>query len=66
MTDDDGNEIECDDPYGEGEWFDDTDGMVIAVMVGDDREWKVDPSDLTEIGSEDYCSSCGQIGCGWC
>lgn len=40
-------------------------GMVLAVMVGDDRVHIVDPDDLTVIGEDDYCSCCGQIGCGW-
>ena len=66
VTDDDGNEWEQDDPDGEGEWVDDTGGRVVAVMVGDDREHTVDTSDLTELADEDYCSGCGQIGCGWC
>ena len=39
--------------------------MVRAVMVGDDREHLVDVDDLTMIGEEDYCWSCGQTGCGW-
>lgn len=39
-------------------------GMVRAVMVGDDRVHIVDPDDLTEIDEDDYCSGCGQIGCG--
>ena len=37
---------------------------VIAVMVGDDREHIVDVSDLRKLDDEDYCSGCGQIGCG--
>lgn len=39
-------------------------GNVLAVMVGDDRRHSVDPADLTPIAWEDYCGSCGQIGCG--
>lgn len=38
-------------------------GMVEAVMVGDDRVWVVDPDDLTAIQDDEYCSSCGQVGC---
>jgi len=40
-------------------------GMARMVMVGDDREHIIDPADCTVLGYEDYCSSCGQIGCGW-
>lgn len=38
--------------------------LVVAVMVGDDREHIVDVSDLTILADEDYCHECGQIGCG--
>jgi len=38
-------------------------GMMRAVMVGDDRVWVVDPSDLTKLGELDYCAECGQVGC---
>lgn len=38
-------------------------GNVIMIMVGDDRKFSVDPGDVTRIADEDYCSSCGQIGC---
>jgi hypothetical protein len=39
--------------------------MLRVVMVGDDREHEVDPDDLVMLDDDDYCSSCGQIGCGW-
>jgi len=32
-------------------------------MVGDDREFSVDPEDVTEIPENAYCPECGQIGC---
>jgi len=64
LTDDDGNDYEYELEL-EGEWIDDEEGRVRAVMVGDDHEWLVDPSDLTPIADEDYCSGCGQIGCAW-
>lgn len=44
--------------------IDDNPNMVIAVMVGDDIEWHVDVDELTAINDDDYCSGCGQIGCG--
>jgi hypothetical protein len=40
-------------------------GNVVAVMVGDDREHYLDPSDLTALDDSEYCSCCGQIGCAW-
>jgi len=62
MTDDAGNEWEAE--TGDGEWVEDTEsGMVLMVMVGDDHEHKVDATDCTEIGEDDYCHECGQIGC---
>lgn len=57
---------EYEEDTGEGEWVEDkTSGMVIAVMVGDDRKHTIDVSDLEPISDDDYCSSCGQIGCCW-
>lgn len=59
------------------EWIEDEDGevyynepeeiedreRVIAVMVGDDREFEVEVSELTLLPREDFCGVCGQIGC---
>lgn len=38
--------------------------QLFAVMVGDDRPFPVDADDLTKLEDEEYCSECGQIGCG--
>jgi len=38
-------------------------GNVVCVMVGDDRRFTFNPSELTPLADEDYCSECGQIGC---
>ena len=38
--------------------------MVQAVMVGDDRVHKVDVKDCEEINDDEFCSECGQMGCG--
>lgn len=52
-------------------WIADADGLVEthdfvrAVMVGDNKEHIIDVDDLTPINDNDYCSCCGQIGCGW-
>ena len=40
-------------------------GMVSAVMVGDDSPHVVDIGDAEPIGEDDYCPSCGQLGCSW-
>lgn len=65
--DPDGNEVLVDDVYGEGEWVDDLESnMARVIMVGDDRIHEVDADELTELADDEYCSGCGQIGCGWC
>lgn len=62
--DEDGEEVEVE--LDEGEWVeqDETCGRVLVVMVGDDKKHEVDVEDLTQIEEEDFCPSCGQIGCG--
>lgn len=39
--------------------------LVRMVMVGDDRVFEVDRDDLSPLDADDYCSECGQVGCGW-
>jgi hypothetical protein len=36
---------------------------VVCYMIGDDREFTFDVSDLTELDETEYCTVCGQIGC---
>lgn len=36
---------------------------VIAVMVGDDRPWRIAVSDAIVIPREAFCGECGQLGC---
>lgn len=38
-------------------------GKVVAVMIGDDRRFTFEEGDLTPLAREDYCGSCGQVGC---
>lgn len=38
---------------------------VIAVITGDNHQFMIEVSELSEIGDDDYCPSCGQIGCDW-
>jgi hypothetical protein len=38
---------------------------LVVVMIGDDYKWHVGIDDVHEIDDDDYCSGCGQIGCGW-
>ena len=39
-------------------------GRVLAVMVGDDVRHRVNEEDLTPLPSDEFCHSCGQVGCG--
>ncbi len=38
-------------------------GRVVAVMVGDDRHFAFDESEVKPLAREAFCGSCGQIGC---
>ncbi len=38
-------------------------GMIVAVMVGDDRHFVLDQGDIIPITEDEYCHGCGQIGC---
>lgn len=38
----------------------------LVHMVGDDREYDVHIDELTSLDEAEFCSGCGQIGCGWC
>jgi len=44
-------------------WIIDPDVPFIR-LIGDDRDFEVDPSQLTPIDRDDFCGGCGQIGCG--
>lgn len=39
-------------------------GFYDCMMVGDDRIHIVDVDDMRFLEGEEYCSVCGQIGCG--
>lgn len=41
-----------------------SDSMVDCYMIGDDRKFEFDIDELTAIDVNDFCGSCGQIGCG--
>ncbi len=38
--------------------------VVECYMVGDDKMYKFDIDELTAVNVNDFCYSCGQIGCG--
>jgi len=58
-----GHETELDE---DTEWsgYETRTGNLIAVMVGDDRLFSVDPSTVHPIPEGSFCPECGQIGCG--
>lgn len=39
-------------------------GNAVMVMVGDDRKFSFDPSEVHKLKRSEYCGECGQIGCG--
>lgn len=55
------------EPDEDTEWsgYENHTGLILAHMVGDDRTFSFEPDDLTPISDDDYCSGCGQVGCGW-
>lgn len=38
---------------------------VRLVMIGDDRVHEVDPSEVHPLDAGEFCTECGQVGCGW-
>ena len=54
------------EPTEDTEWdgYEQRTGQVVAVMIGDDRRFTFDPSELAPLDREEYCGVCGQIGCG--
>jgi hypothetical protein len=54
------------EPDEDTEWsgYERRTGRVVAVMVGDDRRFSFDPSEVHPLEREAYCAICGQIGCG--
>lgn len=63
------DEFICLDEDGDVEWGWETveivsDTIVECYMVGDDRMFKFDIDDLTPLDIDNFCGSCGQIGCG--
>jgi hypothetical protein len=39
-------------------------GLVAVHMVGDNKVYFEQVSNLVPLKDEDYCQSCGQVGCG--
>ena len=38
-------------------------GRVVMTMIGDDRYFAFDLSDIVPLNREEYCGNCGQLGC---
>ena len=44
-------------------YADDAEETAVVYMVGDDETHKVKVSDCTPLSDDEFCLSCGQIGC---
>ena len=53
------------EPTEETEWsgLEERTGRVVCVMVGDDKRFAFDPTEVHPLADLDYCAECGQIGC---
>jgi len=53
------------EPDEDTEWsgIENRTGKVVCVMIGDDRRFTFDLDEIVPINEEEYCPSCGQIGC---
>ncbi len=54
------------EPDEDTEWtgMENRTGMLVCRMIGDDRDFIFDPDDIEPLDRDEYCSECGQIGCG--
>ena len=54
------------EPDADTEWtgIENRTGNLIVVMVGDDQRFSVSPDDVSPLTGGEFCSECGQIGCG--
>ena len=54
------------EPDEDTEWsgIENRTGSLLAVVVGDDHKYIVEPDDLTELDEAEFCNGCGQFGCG--
>jgi len=42
---------------------DNNEDTVVAIMVGDDREFYMNRIDVITVDRESFCGECGQVGC---
>jgi hypothetical protein len=59
--DENGDEYEMED-WSETEKVEDR-SQVVATMVGDNRKFTFDVDEVTLLGDDEFCHTCGQIGC---
>lgn len=50
------------DEWGETDGWDPD--FILAHMIGDDRIYRIELTEVIPITDDEYCSQCGQIGCG--
>ena len=53
------------EPDQDTEWsgIEERTGNLVCRMIGDDRDFSVDPEDVTALERDEYCGECGQVGC---
>lgn len=56
--------VDCSHCHGYGEFVGPITGKLEICMVGDDTVHVVSPDDCTVVSDDEFCASCGQIGCG--
>ena len=54
------------EPDEDTEWsgMENRTGNLVVRMVGDDRNFSVDPDDVEPLQPTEFCRECGQVGCG--
>ncbi len=53
------------EPDEDTEWtgYEQRTGRLVVVMIGDDHRFTADPEDVHELADDEFCWTCGQIGC---
>lgn len=53
------------EPDRDTEWtgIEERTGRIVAVMIGDDRQFSLDRDEVHSLDRDEYCGQCGQIGC---
>ena len=63
MENEETGETWWDESEVDGVWVDDPSNNVRLCMVGDDRVYVFNEADLEPLRENEFCGTCGQIGC---